>query len=108
MTVLGYTFSADRIRAGFYKGGAVAALICATIFIQLQLTNPQVIPELRLSTWLLVPVNFIMIFVLGASRSDGTDELFSSTDEVVRTLAEVTIAALTALLIMAILRTAGL
>ncbi len=108
MTILGYTFSADSIRAGFFKGGALAALICATVFVQLQLTNPQIIPELRLSTWLLVPVNFIVIFVLRASRSDSGEELFASTDELVRTLAEVTIGVLTALLITASLRAAGL
>lgn len=108
MTILGYTFSSNSIRAGFYKGGALAALICATIFVQLQITNPQVIPELRLSTWLLAPVNFILIYILRESRSDSADELFATTDEVVRTLAEVTIAVLSTLMIVAILRAAGL
>lgn len=107
MSILGYTFNAASIRAGFYKGGAIAALICATIFVQLKFTNPQVIADLRLSTWLLVPVNFVIIFVLRASRDDSDEELFSSTDEIVRTLSEVAIAVLAAFLITSLLRVAG-
>ncbi len=104
MNVLGYSFTGTHIQRGLVKGAAVAALICATIFVQLRITNPLVIPELRLSTWLLVPTIFIVTFVLRESRSDSDDLLFANQQEIVRTLGEIALAVVIAFFVTFSLR----
>lgn len=107
MNVLGYSFTGTHLRLGFVKGAVVAALLCAMIFVQLRITNPQIIPELRLSTWLLVPVIFIVTFVLRESRSDSDDALFANPQEIVRTLGETALAVVIAFFVTFTLRTVG-
>lgn len=107
MIVLGYSFTRAHLRQGFVKGAAVAAFICAAIFVQLRITNPQIIPDLRLSTWLLVPAIFIVTFVLRESRSDSDDALFANQQEIVLTLGEIALAVVIAFFVTFSLRTVG-
>lgn len=107
MNVLGYSFTSTHLRQGFVKGAAVAALMCAMVFVQLRITNPLIIPELRPSTWLLVPVIFIVTFVLRESRSDSDDDLFANQQEIARSLGEIALAVVIAFFVIFTLRTLG-
>jgi hypothetical protein len=99
MNLFDYSFTGERVKRGIVKGMAVGLLLCAMNYAMLMANNPQVVQELRLSTWLIVSIIFVVNCVLREAPANGAEGLFSSLDDIVRTVSETTISVLVAMLL---------